>query len=468
MNGSDSTRPRILGLLPRGEAIRNFAYSGALEELATGSDLTLASVIPSEEVRTLLETKFGPVLELEDHPQPWRAGIWHELLDLAHGRWLWSEAAQERWRLRDLEARTHTARMRRAVKRGIARVAARPRGLTTLERLHAAASIRWDVSDSDRAAIARLDPTLVFNGSQVHGRPGHRLLMAARERGIPIASFLFSWDNLTSQGRIVPSADAYIVWNDAIRAQLIALYPSVDPKRVIVTGTPQFDFHFHDDVRWTRSEYCARMGLDPDRPIVLYSTGMPNHMPGEERLVEGISDALAEVPGHPQLVVRLYAKDQTGRFDELRRRRPDIVIPAVAWAQRWLTPLPEDTAVWTNMLLHADVGINVASTVSLELAMFDKPVLNVAFNPAGVPESELSYARYYRFDHYAPVVASGAVELVHRADEVAERVTHALAAPSERASERHDLLRDMFGDTLDGRSARRVATALQTLAATAA
>jgi hypothetical protein len=120
------------------------------------------------------------------------------------------------------------------------------------------------------------------------------------------------------------------------------------------------------------------------------------------------------------------------------------------------------------MLLHADVGINVASTVSLELAMFDKPVLNVAFNPVGVPESELSYARYYRFDHYAPVVASGAVELIHRPGEVAERVTHALAAPSERASERHDLLRDMFGDTLDGRSACRVATALQTLAATAA
>src|SRR5204863_8789381 len=98
MNGSDSTRPRILGLLPRGEAIRIFAYSGALEELATGSDLTRASVIPSQEVLALLETKFGPILELDDHPQPWRAGIWHELLDLAHGRWLWSEAAQERWR----------------------------------------------------------------------------------------------------------------------------------------------------------------------------------------------------------------------------------------------------------------------------------------------------------------------------------------------------------------------------------
>ena len=75
MNGpGGSFRPRILGLLPRGEAIRNFAYSGALEELATGSDVSLASVIPTKELRTLLESKFGPVLELDDHVQPWRAG----------------------------------------------------------------------------------------------------------------------------------------------------------------------------------------------------------------------------------------------------------------------------------------------------------------------------------------------------------------------------------------------------------
>ena len=50
----------------------------------------------------------------------------------------------------------------------------------------------------------------------------------------------------------------------------------------------------------------------------------------------------------------------------------------------WLTPLREDGALWSNMLRYCDVGINVASTVSLELFMFGKPTINVAYNPPGV------------------------------------------------------------------------------------
>ncbi len=155
------------------------------------------------------------------------------------------------------------------------------------------------------------------------------------------------------------------------------------------------------------------LSTDPARPIVLYATGMPNHMPGEDQLVEGIADLLGEMKssGPPQLLVRVYAKDRSGRFEPLKRRRPDILFPAVPWEVNWLTPLPADLPFWTNTLRHSALGINVASTVSLELCMFDKPVINVGYNPPSVPEGELSYARYYRFDHYAPVVASGAVRL---------------------------------------------------------
>jgi hypothetical protein len=461
---ADCSRERVLALLPRGEAIRNFVYSGVLSTLQREVDVSVASVVPDESVRQSLEAAFGPIIELGEDKPPWRVAIWHELLDAAHGRWIWSEAAKERWRLRELEADTPSAILKLRGKRAVARAAARPIGLRTLERAHLATSARWHVTDADRDVIARLAPALVFNGSQVHGRAANRLLMAAKSLGVPTAAFVFSWDNLTSQGRIVPPADAYLVWNEKIRTDLLQMYPSVDPASVMVTGTPQFDFHFRGDTRWSRETYCARVGIDPLRPIVLYSTGMPNHMPGEPALVEQLADALSTLEDHPQLVVRLYAKDRSGRFDDVRSRRRDIVFPPVAWAESWLTPLPDDTAMWTNMLLHADVGINVASTVSLELAMFDKPVLNIAFNPAGIPTSELEYARYYRFDHYAPVVASGAVELITTPDGVAPAVRRALDEPAQRQAERTALLDKMFGATLDGRSSDRVAAALVELA----
>jgi hypothetical protein len=113
----------------------------------------------------------------------------------------------------------------------------------------------------------------------------------------------------------------------------------------------------------------------------------------------------------PQLLLRVYPKDQTGRFEELKRRRSDIIFGEAPWEPLWLTPKIEDCFVLTNTLRHADVGINVASTISLELCMFAKPVINVAYNPPEIHSSLVDYARYYEFDHYRPVVESGAVQV---------------------------------------------------------
>ena len=58
------SRPRIVALLPRGEAIRNFVYSGALDQVADRADLTVLSVIPSDGIRTLLDSRYPRVIPL--------------------------------------------------------------------------------------------------------------------------------------------------------------------------------------------------------------------------------------------------------------------------------------------------------------------------------------------------------------------------------------------------------------------
>jgi len=105
----------------------------------------------------------------------------------------------------------------------------------------------------------------------------------------------------------------------------------VRPDQVSVTGTPQFDCHFRSEFQWTRDEFCRRVGADPSRPIVLYTTGMANHMPGEPRIVEGIAAMLREMSdlGRPQLMVRVYPKDLTGRFEPVKQSCPDVLFPAL-------------------------------------------------------------------------------------------------------------------------------------------
>lgn len=452
----------IVAILPRGEAIRNFVYTGVLDNVARRAALILLSVIPGDDFQELLQGRYENVLELQAVEERWIVRIVREVLDMAHGRWLWSHAARERWRLRDLEAVSAPARLKRwAMKLACFPFANRP-GLEFLSKLESAAGWWFRPTDDYTLLFKKLRPKLVFNGSHVHSNVALQPVRAARRLGVPTAAFIFSWDNLTSQGRIIPAYDYYLVWNDSIRTQLLEMYDSIRPEQVFVTGTPQFDFHFNPEFYCTREEFCRRVGADPARPIVLYSTGIANHMPGEPQIVEKIADTLSEMPGFgpPQLLVRVYPKDGTTRFEELKQRRKDILFPEAAWERAWFSPKLEDSYMLTNSLRHVALGINIASTISLELCMFDKPVINVGYSPAGLDPDSLDFARYYQFDHYRPVVKSGAVKVVWAESDMRDAIIQALSNPEADSGKRQQFMRERFGTILDGQSSRRVAETL--------
>lgn len=455
-------RERIVAILPRGETLRNFVYSGTLDRVAAESDLTVLSVIPNPEFQQLLVSRYRDVRPLEQVDE--RRSVKHlrDLLEVAHGRWLWSQAAQSRWRIRDHEAATTPQRLKRVAKKMGCYPFANRAGLKVLSTVERAASRLLRTNGELTRLYKTLSPSLVFNASHVHSEIAVQAVQAAQWLGIPTATFIFSWDNLTSQGRIITPYDFYIVWSEPLRDQLLQMYRFIRPEQVVVTGTPQFDYHFRPEFYWTREEFCRTVGADPARTIVLYSTGMANPMFGEPRIVEGIADIVGGMTDHgsPQLLVRVYPKDQTGRFNDLRARRPDILFQDVPWEPAWLTPKYEDLALLTNTLRHVDVGINAASTVSLELCMFGKPVINVGYNPPGMDIWPWDYAQFYRFEHYRPVAESGAVAVAYAESDIAPMLREALEMPSKRLPQQRALIARMFGETLDGRAAERVADAL--------
>lgn len=447
-------------IFPRGEAIRNFVYSGVLDRLSEGANLNLLSVAVNNDFTEMLSGKCDSVFPLTEFKERWILRIQREMIELAHNRWIWTSAAKERSRLRDQEARTAKQKVFRQVKKVFAFTFAGRTRLNILAKIERSSRRWFRATNKYFVLYKKTRPALVFNASHVHSRNATQAVEAAQWLGIPTATFIFSWDNLTSQGRIMLPYDYFIVWNKDLKQQLLTMYEWIKPENVLVTGTPQFDTHFWPEFYVEREKYCEQIGADPNRPLVLYATGMANHMPGEPEIVEDIADMLNDFPEaeRPQLLLRIYAKDLTGRFDDLRRRRKDIIFADPIWEPKWLTPKFEDASALVNAIRHCSVGINVASTVSLELCMFDKPVINVGYNPSSV--SELFYADYYEFDHYKPVVESGAIEVARSAEEMREFLKKSLYNPEKRTQERKGLIRTMFGSTLDGRSGARVADTL--------
>jgi hypothetical protein len=462
-----SRKKRIVLVIPRGEAIRNFVYSDTLGHLCQQASVTLLSVVNQADLASS-PAAIDEFVPLEDYRPHWTVSYLRGWIDMAHFRYLNTAVAKEIWERAVAEESTSAGKASKLLLKSLARPLANDpglRALTSLEhKLHRALRPTEQFHDLFR----RIQPDLVFNTSHIHGPAAEEPMRAARDLGIPTAGFIFSWDNLYGRGRIITPYDDYLVWHEFMRDELRRFYPTVHPSQIHVTGTPQFDFHFHSKYWLDREQLCRRIGLDPARPFLLYSTGVARHMPEEHQHVETLIRLLGEMPEErrPQLVVRTYIKGTSREMMAIAERKiPGVFFPPILWEEKWYTPAHEDLFLYTSLLRHCAMGINVASTVSLELLMNDKPVINIGFDPPGSRLGKYTnFPRFYRFDHYRPVAESGAVMLPRSVEDLREALRRGLEEPAADSPKREQFLRRMFGDTLDGQSGVRVAATLMKLA----
>ena len=488
----NAIKPVLVMLIPRGEAIRNFIYSGVADGLRADYQLVFFSVIPNKAIEELLRSNCDVFYELEATPKlSYASRLLIDQTDLAHNRYLWSEAAKLRWKLRDVEARGlrtkissegnaqlnseryisgPKALVQIKIKKMIARVTAFSRGLQFFDGMLARLATREPEVLRLKEVLKKINPVLVLNTSHIHALNTYPIMQAAVLSGIKTAAFLFSWDNLTSQGRIFPQSNYYLSWNGSIKQQLLKIYPNIKPAQVVIAGTPQFLFHFNKTIHVPRHDFLESIGLLPNQKYVLYSVGLSHNIPFEEVVCERIADMLPKIDPDLKLVVRTYSKDRTTAYESLAQRRPDICIPKVTWIPNFQTPTEDDQVRFTNLLLHCSLGINVGSTVSLELAMFNKPVIYVGYDPPGKQISPISYKQILNYDHLRPIVSSGAFAYANTEAEMFQWIEKYYFDSSIHEDERESLIRNFFEvDDLNGEnmltSASSIVNAILTVAA---
>jgi len=458
-------KPHIVLIISRGEAVRNFLYSDTLPILSENARVTLLSVIHDE----AFVSRFGPLVDrivpLYAHQERRFVRQYRSLVHNVHFWWLKSGVARWRFEYGDTLFDTLPEKLVREAYKVVLRLLAnRPtlRALTSLERY---LSVRFGPIEEFRCLFRELRPDLVFNTSHVHGHASDLPTRVAYSMGIPTAGFVFSWDNLTSRSRIFVPYHYYLVWNDQMRDQLLRIYSEISPTRVLVTGTPQFDFHFRPEYRLTREELASRLGLDPARPFILYTTGIDRHFPKEHLMVRLVIDLLRnmDISPKPQLVVRPYAKGTSNEMWALTaENHRDVVFAPTLWDSRWFMPSEEDLTLYSSLLHETSLGINVASTVTLELLMLDKPTINLGFDPPG---SHLHHRDRYskhvdEFDHFIPIRDSGATMVARSVEDMRNMLLRGLCEPQVDSTIRQRFIKTMFGDTLDGQCGRRVAETL--------
>jgi hypothetical protein len=290
------------------------------------------------------------------------------------------------------------------------------------------------------------------------------VIAAAKKLGIPTIAFIPSWDNLSTKNRLPFRSDAYIVWSQQGKRELHHFYPYTRSLPVFVVGAPQFDIFFQSRFVLSREKFCATQGLNPAKPIIVYAIGSPNFIQEKYGALHLAERIVAGDLGDVQLIVRPHPiHDKMEMTTLFRRFEPRVVLQRTADAGIELTARSQDETdvlQWVNTFRHADVVVNLASTVTIDAAIFDRPIVNLDYDPEpSHPNQALVKDVNHVWSHYKPIAESGGVWLVNDGQQMIEAIRGYLADPSLHSEQRR-WLAQFVCEYLDGRCGERMASAI--------
>jgi len=291
------------------------------------------------------------------------------------------------------------------------------------------------------------------------------LLRTAARRGVPSVAVDASWDNFTNKILPVRRVDRLVVWNALMKQQAVELH-GYRPEDVQITGPPHWDLYFRGARGSTRDAFLRRIGADPSRKLVTLTTTPLELYRHYDHVLRVMIDAMARGAWpHPcQILVRVHPRDDLDRY------RSFVDVPHVIVEKPFRTTVragdglsvditAESQQHLADTLRYSDVVVQVASTIAIEAAIFDTPVVNVSFDGDEPAEWTRSARRYLRFDHFANVVRQGAVKLAESPAELVDSVALYLADPTIDAEGRRRVVQEQC-HFLDGRSADRTAASV--------
>ena len=298
-----------------------------------------------------------------------------------------------------------------------------------------------------------------------HQRPPYiaPLVWAAEINKIPTTSFIFSWDNLASKGRMAATFDHYLVWSETMKKELLQYYTAISAEKVHVVGTPQFEPYVLARYGYTQEEFHKRFNLEASKPTILFSCGDVSTSPNDPVYIEAIAKAIKEnkLCQSVNLLVRTSPAEEPKRFEHLANQYSFIQWNYPKWVQSRAThqeswsqriPTVEDVHDLKSVLQHAAINVNMLSTMSLDFMLFEKPVINTVFGNGnnGMPNDQ----RFLHYAHIEYVIQSGATYVATDEEKLVDSINQALENPVKKGKEQEQLLNMQIGVPLEGTSTR--------------
>ena len=298
-----------------------------------------------------------------------------------------------------------------------------------------------------------------------HQRPPYiaPLVYQANKLNIKTSSFIFSWDNLASKGRMAANFDYYLVWSDLMKSELQQFYTSVKSNKINVVGTPQFEPYVLDRYKISKENFLKKFNLEINKKTICFSCGDIATSKNDEIYIQTIANAIInnKIVEPVNLIIRTSPAEDPIRFKEIKEKYPFLKWNYPKWnlsrknhQEEWSQRIPsiEDVIDLRSLLEFSDLNINMLSTMSLDFIQFDKPVINTVFGNSqnGLYDDQ----RFLNYKHILDVVHSKATKIVKNEEELLNSINNYLINPDLDSDYRKKLLQLQVSKPLQGTSKR--------------
>jgi hypothetical protein len=297
-------------------------------------------------------------------------------------------AAAEKLRLRNIE---RTPRIIKWITSGVGGAVVGHRRTAALLK---AIERRLPPSRAITAVFEAQQPDVVLLTSLTFSRSfAMEQMKAARSLGVPTAACIMSWDHLSSKALVHIQPDVTIVWNDVQKHEAIEMH-GIPASRIIVTGAQCYDQWFDKQPERSRQQFCRAVGLDPERPFVLYvcSAMSPVPDPAEPAFVKEWIQALRSSSDPALRTAGVLVRPHPERVKEWAGISLDG-LENVAVGGR--NPIDADAkADYFDSIYYSRAVVGLCTTAFLEAAIIGRPVLTMQLPAYRMHQDGMAHFRY--------------------------------------------------------------------------
>jgi hypothetical protein len=203
-------------------------------------------------------------------------------------------------------------------------------------------------------------------------------LKGAKSLGIKTGGLcVFSWDNLTNKSLIQLETDIVLVWNEIQKREAVEFH-RISPSKVTITGAQCYDRWFDHRPSTSREDFLRHVGLESQRPFILYLCSSPFIAPKEVEFVARWTRNLRKhmdpdlrnlgvlIRPHPRNV-RQWEEVDFSHFQ-------DVVI----YPRKGANPVDENSVNdFYDSMYHSVAAVGINTSAMIEAGILNKPVFTI-------------------------------------------------------------------------------------------